>query len=639
MLESIRKRRNSIVILVAFAAIIIVFIFWGAGPSNNDNQNKTAVAIVDGMEIPVREYAALYKKEVDYYRSTFKDQFTDDVARKMDLKHRSLDILINRALALKDADAKSIKVAPEDIQAAIKSIPAFTKNGAFDKDTYFKVLSANRISPAEFERSIEDDILTGKVRETVVKDLSVTDDEVKAAFKKELRKLNFSYAAFDGDGLKNSIKVTDEEGQAFLKDNGSAFMVPVKIKAFYAFIGYKDAASKAKVADEDINAFYEKNKDQYALPERVKARHILVRPTPGAADMDKAKTDAKAKLEDIIKKIKAGAKFAEMARKHSDDPGSAKAGGDLDWFGRGVMIKPFEETAFSLKKGEMSGTIETEFGYHVILVEDKKDASARPLSEVSADIKRNLTFDKARAFAKDTASLLGAKLKEMKEIAEMKKAANDAGLTAAVTEPFSEADKRIELVSNEMLRDVVFGLRAGEVSPAVETHEGVYVIKAVEKIDAHVPEYKAVSARVKAMLILRKADETAKKKAEELLAKAKGGGDLAALARAEGVAIDETGLFSKSQGFIPRVGAFSGDKPALFDLTEAAPYYPEVLEANGRYYVMKLKATKEADESAYESMKEQLRARIKAEKQEEAVSAWLKDLRGKAKIKIFEDML
>ncbi|MBI2413206.1 MAG: SurA N-terminal domain-containing protein [Deltaproteobacteria bacterium] len=639
MLESIRKRRNSIVILVAFAAIIVVFIFWGAGPSNNDNQNKTAVAIVDGVEIPVREYAALYKKELDYYRTTFKGQFTEEVARKMDLKHRSLDILINRALALKDADAKGVKVATEDIQAAIRSIPAFTKNGAFDKETYIKVLNANRISPSEFEKSIEDDILTGKVRETVVKDLSVTDDEVKAAYKKEMSKVNLSYAAFDGDRLKSSIKVTDEEGQAFLKTNGSAFMVPVKIKAFYAFIGYKDAAAKAKATDEDVKAFYEKNKDQFALPERVKARHILVRPAPDAADAEKAKADARAKLEDIIKKIKAGAKFADMAKKHSDDPGSAKVGGDLGEFGRGVMIKPFEETAFALKKGEMSGTIETEFGYHVILVEDKKDPSARALSEVSADIRKNLNFDKARSFAKDSASLLGAKMKDMKTVEEMKKAASEAGLKATVTEPFSDADKRIELVSNEMLRDVVFGLRAGEVSPAVETHEGVYVIKAVEKVDSHVPEYKDVSARVKAMLILKKADETAKKKAEELLAKAKGGADLAVAAKAEGVAIEETGLFSKSQGFVPKIGAFSGDKPALFDLTDAAPYYPEVLEANGRYYVLKLKATKEADETAFESMKEPLKARLKAQKQEDAVSAWLKDLRTKAKIKVFEDML
>lgn len=639
MLESIRKRRNSIVILVAFAAIIIVFIFWGAGPSNNDNQNKTAVAIVDGVEIPVREYAALYKKELDYYRTTFKGQFTEEVARKMDLKHRSLDILINRSLALKDADAKGVKVSPEDIQAAIKSIPSFTKNGAFDKETYFKVLSANRISPSEFEKSIEDDILTGKVRETVVKGLSVTDDEVKAAFKKEMGKVNLSYAAFDGDRLKSSIKVTDEEGQAFLKTNGSAFMLPVKVKAFYAFIGYKDAAAKAKATDDDVKAFYEKNKDQFALPERVKARHILVRPAPDAADMNKAKADAKAKLEDIAKKIKAGAKFADMARKFSDDPGSARMGGDLGEFGRGVMIKPFEETAFALKKGEMSGIIETEFGYHVILVEDKKDPSARPLSEVSADIKKNLNFDKARAFAKDSAAMLGAKLKDMKSVDEMKKAANDAGLKATVTEPFSDADKRIELVSNEMLRDVVFGLRAGEVSPAVETHEGVYVIKAVEKVDSHVPEYKDVSARVKAMLILKKADETAKKKAEELLAKAKGGAELAVAAKAEGVAIEETGLFSKSQGFVPKIGAFSGDKPGLFDLTDAAPYYPEVLEANGRYYVLKLKATKEADETAFAAMKEPLKARLISQKQEEAVSAWLKDLRSKAKIKVFEDML
>ncbi|MBI5586899.1 MAG: SurA N-terminal domain-containing protein, partial [Deltaproteobacteria bacterium] len=249
MLEGIRKRRNSFVILLAFAAIILVFVFWGVGPNKGGDREQGAVATVDGESIPVKEYVNLYKRQVEYYKNTFKGQFNDEMAKKMDLKRRSVEILINRSLAIKAARADGMSVTDAEVQDAIKAIPAFSKNGAFDKDAYFQTLSSNRIKPAEFEKSVEFDLLTMKMRDKVLKDVSVSDEDVRKEYLTENRKIDLNYIGVAGASLKKDVTVTDDEAKEYLKKNGSEFMVPVKVKAYYAYADLKDTAKRLKITD------------------------------------------------------------------------------------------------------------------------------------------------------------------------------------------------------------------------------------------------------------------------------------------------------------------------------------------------------------------------------------------------------
>lgn len=639
MLESIRKSRNSMIILFAFAAIIIVFIFWGVGPGGKDG-GSNAVAVVDGDEISARDYANLYKREVEYYKNTFKEQFNDELAKKMNLKERALDILINRSLAMKEAKAEGIKVSEKEVQEAITAIPAFSKDGAFDKDTYFKVLSANRMKPAEFEKSVEQDLLTAKIRDRIVKDIKVTDAEIKEAYMKENRKFDFNYVAVEGSRFASSIKVTDDEAKEYLKKNGSAFMTPVKIKAFYAYASYNDIAKKVKVSEAEIKEFYERNKKDLEIPPAVKARHILVRPDEKAADKEKAKKEAKDKAEALLKKIKAGGNFAELAKANSQDPGSAKQGGELGWFQKGVMVKQFEEAAFALKKGETSGLVETEFGYHIIKVEDKKDAGVMSLEEAKDSLVKALSAQKAHNNIKEALNLLEKPFKEAKNVEELKKAASaNKDIKTGETPLFSEEDNNVALVRNETLRDAVFQLKGGEVSRVIDTPEGTYLIKAVERVDAHVPDYAEVAGKVKERLAAEKANEAAKNKAEEMIKKVKGGEDIAQIAKTEKFKVDSTGYFSRSEGFIPKIGAFAGDKEQLFEVKMDKPYYPEVLPHNNKFYVLKLNGIKDPDEAGLEKRKDELKARLLAVKQDEALNKWLLGLRSKAKIKINEQLM
>lgn len=640
MLEGIRKRRNSFVILLAFAAIILVFVFWGVGPNTGDNKDQGAVATVDGESITVKEYANLYKRQLDYYKQTFKDQFNDEMAKKLDLKRRAVEVLINRSLAIKAAKADGLEVPASEVQDAIKAIPAFSKNGVFDKDAYFQTLSANRIKPPEFEKSIEMDLLTMKMREKVLKGVSVSDEEVMAEYKSVNRKLDLDYIGVWGASFKKEVAVTDDEAREYLKKNGSEFMVPVKVKAFYAYSDLKEAARKVKVTDAEISEFYEKNLKQFETPEEARARHILIRPEPKAADREKARAEAKAKADDILKRLKTGADFAAIARADSADPGSAKMGGELGWFPRGVMVKSFEAAVFSLKKGELSPVVETEFGYHIILLEEKRDAGLVPLNKAKESIVASLKGKKSKIDARDAVVSIERAFKEARTLDELKKAASaDKGLKTVTTGLFPEDDKNTVLAANESLKNSIFYLKAGETTQIVDGGDGYYIVRLLEKVDAHVPEYNDIAGKVKERVASIKANERARQKAEELLTRVKGGEDLNAVAKKDNFKLESTGYFSRADGFIPKIGAYAAENDKIFALTEAAPVYPEILGQDGKFYLLRLKGAKEAAEAGLGPMKEELKSRILASKQEEVLSKWLEGLRSKAKIQVHENML
>lgn len=640
MLEGIRKRRNSLVILLAFAAIILVFVFWGVGPNTGGDGDQGAVATVDGERITVKEYANLYKRQFDYYKQTFKDQFNDEMAKKLDLKRRSVEILINRSLAIKAAKADGLEVSASEVQDAIKAIPAFSRNGVFDKDAYFQTLSANRLKPAEFEKSVEMDLLTMKMREKVLKDVSVSDEEVMAEYRTVNRKLDLDYIGVSGAAFKKEVSVTDDEAREYLKKNGSEFMVPVKVKAFYAWAGIKEAAGKVKVTDAEIREYYEKNLKQFETPEEARARHILIRPDAKEADKEKARAEARAKAGELLKKLKTGASFAELAKANSEDPGSARLGGELGWFPRGVMVKSFEAAVFSLKKGELSPVVETEFGYHIILLEEKRDAGVVPLNKARESIVESLKGKKSKIDARDAVVSIEKAFKEARTVDELKKAASaNKDIKTATTGLFSEDDKKTVLATNESLKNSIFFLRAGDTTQIVDGGDGYYIVRLLEKVDAHVPGYDEIAGDVKEKVASIKANERARQKAEEILSRVKGGEDLKNVAKKENYKVESTGYFSRVDGFIPGIGAYAAENDKLFALNEAAPVYPEILGQDGKFYILRLKGVKEAPEEGIAQMKEELKSRILARKQEEVLSKWLDGLRSKASIQVYENML
>ena len=479
MLEALRNKRNSVIVLLIFAAIVIVFVFWGVSPSGNDKQDRAIVATVDNASILSKDYMSLYKRQIESYKEQSRGQLTEEMLANMNLKRMTLDMLINRNLAFREAASVGISADDKDVQEVVRTIPAFAKDGAFDKETYLSVLSANRLKPAEFEANIREDLTLRKMQDKVVKDVTVSDDEAKAGYMKENRQISLEFMTFDPARNLSSIKISDDEGKEYLKKRGSLFMEPLRVDVFYAKADFNALDSTRKVSNQEIKDFYEKNPKQFELPETIAARHILIKPEPKATDKAAALAEAKNKAEGVLAEVKAGGDFAALAKKYSQDPGSAKQGGDLGWFQKGTMVKAFEDAAVALAKDEVSNLVETPYGFHIIKVYGKKAAAAAPLKDVEGAIRNIIAKQKAWSEAKEQITALETPFKNAKSGEELKKAAaGRKGITYGSTGLVSEKGA---FAKAPEVQAAAFALANNEVSRMIQTESAFYLLKAIQQ--------------------------------------------------------------------------------------------------------------------------------------------------------------
>lgn len=627
MLKVLRKRKRSWIIFIVLGAIILVFIFWGIGSFRVDKGN--IAAMVNGKPITATEYAKAYQQQMNYYRNIFKDQFNDELLEKMNLKQNTIQMLINTTLQLQEAKKQGTTVSTEEIQQMIASVQAFQKDGAFDKEQYLQVLKANHILPGDYEKGVKDSLIIDKVQKKATDAINITDKEIEDAFAGENKKINLQYLAIDEARFEKGVLVTDEESKAYFEKNKAVFKTPTMIKAAYVSIPFKDFAQKVKVSEADIKEYYEKNINEFQTQKEIAARHILIRSASSASD---AKKEAKTKAEEILGLANTGENFAGLAEKYSDDKTSGKQGGFLGYFKQGEMVKPFEDAAFSLKKGELSNLVETEYGYHIIKVDDIREARLIPFKEAKDIITKKLAEASAKKLVLDTASeiqkAVASEKKDLREEARKKK------LKALETGLFSEKDASIELTRNEELKKTAFSMNAGETSNVIETAGGVYIIKILDKKEERIPTYEEAAPSAKTALIKEKAKEKAKEAADDILKRLKQGEDILKLASKENYTIGESGFVTKTEGYISSIGVYVGDKPEIFLLSKDNPYYSQVVPLKNRVLIFKLKDSKEADKTAFDARKADIKNRLLRERQQEALDKWLNELRSKAKIEI-----
>ncbi len=640
MLETIRKSTKSIYILLIFGAIILVFVFWGIGPMGKSG-NPSAVAVVNGESIALKDYVKLHKQMQDYYRKLLKDRFTPEMEKRMDLKRRAIGILLDRTLAIEEAGKRGMNVGKGEVQKAIASMQAFQRDGVFDKGLYFNSLKAERLKADEFEEAVKKDLIAEKVQAFIIKDVKVTDDEVKKSFLDENRRINLNYVAIDGERFKGEVNVSDEEAENYLKEHSTDFIEPARIKVFYVHADFADFKKNVRVTKKEIQEFYDKNPDRFIRPASIKARHILIRPDRNNPDKAAAKAEARQKAQTLLKRIRDGEDFKKLAEKYSVDPGSAKKGGELGWFSRGVMLKSFEDSAFSLNKGEVSGVVETVFGFHIIKVEDKRAPRKRLLREVKGVIVENLRSAMSREEAYKAIQDLRKPLEEAKSAGELKRAAgNSTGVKFKLSKTLDRNEIKGAIKLPERLAENLFLMSEGEVSSALKSTGGVYMVKIVQRVDARLPQYKEVASKVKSLVRGKKALQLARDEAHKLLQALKGGASLKALAAKKKYKLHETGFFTISDGFIPGLGAPSANYKDLFALNSGEKLYKKLIARGGAYYVLEWKASREADlKKLTPEVSKELSVRLLGQKQDATLNRWLDKLRAKAKIQVFEDRL
>ena len=382
----------------------------------------------------------------------------------------------------------------------------------------------------------------------------------------------------------------------------------------------------AAVTDAEIEAYYKEHGSEFDEPKRLRVAHVLVRVPPvGGSDAENA---AKAKVEDVIKRARAGEDFGKLAREISEDKASAVQGGDLGFVGPGELVAPFEQAAFALKKGDVSDPVRTPFGYHAIRVLDVRDGGKTPLKDVAPKIKATLVAQKSERAAQARADEAKAALLGAPDFAA---AAKRLGLEAREV-TFGRGDALGEAGRDPQLDDAVFGLAVGGVSAPIKTAAGYAVVKVAQQIAAGVPPIAEIRDRVVEAVKRERAEQQLTDKAKTLAATLGKGGDFAAAAKAEGFTIGSIPLFSRSDPPKER-GSLPGGV-LLAALQTPAGQVAEPVRAEGGVYVVKTLERQPARPEGFDRERDELDKQVLEQKRALAWDTWIRGRLATAKVEV-----
>ncbi len=630
MLDFIRRRTRSIGVKILFGIIALVFIFWGVGGQNED-QAIDAVATVDDHPISARDFQRAYENVQATYRSIYKEDWNSELVQTLNLKDQTLQQLIDVRLMAAEARRLGMTVSDDEVRASIAEFSAFQAYGSFSPERYRQVLRRFRMTPREFEDDQRTQLLTEKFRAFIsTSTVQVSEDELRELFALRQDKVNLRFIKIASAALFDEVSVETDKLQDFYNTHRESFRQPERVR--FSYLAYPDKHFRADltISAQDIKAVYQRDKDgRFVTPERVRARHILLRLDQRASEEEK--TVVRMAAIALIEQVRDGVDFAALAREHSDDTQTGAKGGDLGYLSRGAMVKPFEDAAFSLAVGEVSEPVETEFGFHIIQLEDKQSAQPRPLDEVRDDIQQELTVQQSQERARQAAREDRQRLEANASLADIAEA---RGLQLVESPWIGRNETLPDLGYQPQLLVAAFSTELNQVSEPVEAGETSYLVLPHERRPSRLPEFTEVQDEVESRYKAEQAEALARQKAENWLVRVKQDKSLDPLAEDERLELEETGEFTRQGSYIPKVGSLPALKKAAFRLTDENPIASAVYVWGGSAFVVELIEYIPASLAAFKREKDTLRQELTDRKQAEAGQAFLRHLKKQATIEM-----
>lgn len=630
MLDFVRKHSRSWMVKVVLWLIIIVFVAWGGYSYTERHQND--VALVGDTTISVNELEKAYDNMKENYRRQLGPAFSEDLLRKLDVKKQTLEMLIDKILVLHAAQAMGLTATTDEVRRAI--IQEFQQDGRFDKNRYEAILRQNRTTPEVFESQVAQEITLRKVKALIENRTILSEDEILADYHFNRDKIRLAYVPIDPKPLEDQVAVDDASLRSFYEGNQNRYMEPEKREVAYAIINAEELGKDIPVSDDEVKRYYDDHLDQYKHDKEVRARHILFALKP-AGTTEKEIEAARSEAQKVLEEAKKGKDFAELAKKYSQDPATAKQGGDLGWFDAKKMIPEFSEAAFALKKGQISDVVKTSYGFHIIKVEDIREARTVPLDEVKADIVNHLKTQEAQDIAYK-------KARDLRDLAfarkDIEKAAQEMKLATVGT-------AWIELKGNQpdtwpfnaQIKAKLFELHQGEVSDSIELPARFMVaqVKTI-KTPSLIP-FEQVKDRVVKDYRTEQAKILAQKKAAEILKAAVEKKSLADAAKQFNLTVRQSEPFSRQDPDKDLMLLRGEGLNKVFGLDESKPFPDSPIELGNRFVVCQLVGSTPAGAPAAEETAE-ISKRLLQQKQATAWLAWLTELKKNTKIEKFKEV-
>jgi len=537
-----------------------------------------------------------------------------------------------------EAKRVGIRVSDQERADRIRQFLPTAYNGDtfVGMDRYASEVQARfQLTVPVFEELVRQGLLQDKFRKLVTDGVSVGPSELQDEFRYKNEKVKLDYAFIKPEDLEAKITPDEAEIKASYDKNKSRYQIPEKRVVRYGLIDLNQLRQAAQVSDDDLKAQYQQNIQQYQVPNRVHVEHILL--------MTVGKTDAEVeeirqKAADVLKQANKGAKFEDLAKKYSEDPGTKDKGGDLGWLTQGQTVPEFEKTAFGLEKGKISDLVRTQYGFHIIKVLDKETAHTKPLDEVKDSIRTPLQLAKADKLASDEADQLSAAIRRSNKVS-LDELAKQFHLTVGETRPVSAIDPVLELGNSKEAKEAIFRLRQDELSLPIRTDRGYLVLSVKQIQPAHPGSLEEVRDKIVTELKQQKATELARAKAEDLAKRAKAGEKFDAAAKSLGLEAKTSDLFARG-GSIS--GAVSGKQvSAAFQLKPGDIGAPLNLGAN--WFVYRLAEKEEPNPADFEKQKKELTDQVLQTKRNLAFEAFRTSLEARlkqeGKLQIMSDKL
>jgi peptidyl-prolyl cis-trans isomerase D len=608
-----------VIIVVAFVATSVVY--FGTG-STGGGGTPNIVATVNGEEIPTERFRRTQANLIEQYERMTRQRLTPEMIERLGLNQRVMNELVNDTMIVQAAGREGVRVSDDELRSRIQDMREFQEDGRFSRDRYLRILKQVRLEPGSFEAEMRRQLTRKKIEDLVKDGVKVSDAELREAYSTRNQRVRMAWASIDTTPLMAGVTVSDAELEPYVKAHQAQFTRPERRRIQYVVVSAP--VPPQTVSDQDAQASYDKNAAEYEQPRQVHAAHILVRVPPVGGS--EAENKAKAKIEDVLKRARAGEDFAKLAKETSEDTANAQQGGDLGFVKPGDLVPQFEQAAFALKKGELApAPVRTAFGYHAIKVLDVKDGGKTPFKDVVDKIKAKLAAERAEAEASTKAGMVQAKLLAAKDFAAE---ARTLGL-----DPRDATVGRGELIlgigRDPKVEEAVFSVSVGGTSAPIKVPTGYAIVRVAEQFPAGVPPLEEIKARVIDAIKRERAEVLAMDRAKALVATLGKGGDFLTTAKAEGFATGETPLFSRAEP--PKEARLPGGV-MVAALQTPTGQVSEPVKTGAAVYVVKTLERQPAEVAGFDKQREELEKQTLEQKRTQAWDDWIQSQKLASKI-------
>ena len=635
MLESIRNQAQSWIAKLILGGVALSFVLWGVGDYFTQSQVKT-IAEIDGTPITDGEFAVAYERQLSSYRSLLGKQFSKQAMEALGLKQDTIQTLINRRLMLSEADNMGL-VAPQDVLlATVRSNPSFQSAGSFDAQRY-QVLTRNMgfRTPTDYEANLRLDLIVNGLERALTQSARISETAVRNAYASQYEQREVAALIVEPTAVEKQIRIDDKQARDYFDAHKDAYRSPLRLSMNVVSIDAKKLAEDIAVDDAEIKAAYEEHSERYVQAETRHARHILV-----ALKKDADETTREAALSKItkaLKEIKSGKSFADIAKKITDDKATAASGGDIGYMPQGATVPAFDTTLFAMQKGDISDVIETQFGLHIIKLEDIKQAQVQTLNQVREALKNELALAKADEEAYrlslDLDDALGRE-------ATLKAAADSINLKMEQHGPVSlEETRAYPVFGDPAYRAALFSRQPGDSIEVIEHGKGLFVaIEVTRRIDPANLPFEKVSAQVYEDAKQIASLDQARKLAGEILNQASST-PLDKLAQQHAVPLYlSKPIRSNGQGDSDAKWLSPSVLQAAFSLSEGA-VGNQVLDVNKGFAIIQVKHITDADPADFEKQRTAIRDGLLRSEGSVRFTRWMANTRTRHDIKIDQTVL